>query len=425
MLATQATEARRPRRRARLIAGLWLVALALNVAFCLLKPGGSPDSARYERIGANLAAGHGYSSSPHAPYKPEVLRPPGYPLLLAIAYRLITDGPLMARLIQAFLLSLLVPLGYYIARDAMGGKVGLVTAFLIACYPYYWIYSASLLSDALATFLMAVVAAALVWSVHSRRHVPPLLVGVCIGLLALVKPIAVFLPLWAALCYYLRPSGAPAWPRRTLLCIVGCAMVVLPWTLHNYRATGVLLPIASGKGMQLYAAAISTARGYSVRDYFADVLAQDPRLLRAQLDDDPYVTMSLDDELWWEGLALYAAHPGRLIVHLLVTPVRVWLSVYSWGPQGFHISWPHLVLSAGLLLMGIAGIIMSRRNLRRVVVPLGAIVYFSAVHAPFWPEARQTLPVRLFLLMFVAVVLVRIAEQLAAMGRADEANLPS
>lgn len=391
------------------VGACWLLALGLNVATVLLRPGDSPDTARYQRIAANLLAGHGYSSSPAAPYKPEILRPPVYPVFLAAASLLGTDAGLAARLLQALLLALLVPLGYLIAREALGERVGLVTALLTACYPYYWIYSASLLSEAPAVFLMALAAWLLTWSLRRQQAAAGLPVGLTLGLLSLAKPVALLLPLWAFAVYRVRlPRPGPAW-ARTAWCLAGCALVVLPWTVRNELAVGRLLPVAAGGGLQLYASAASSVHGYSAQKYFDEVLGPGSRVLQAQFSDDPAVTLALDDELGREALALYAAHPWAFALHLPVTMVRVWLSVNTWGAEGAHVSWPHLLLTAGLLVVAIVGMVLRRRELSQAAVPFGAVIAFAVLHAPFCPEARQTLPARLFLLMFVAAALVAVA----------------
>jgi len=64
-----------------------VLGLTLRVVMLTLPPIVTPDSfARYEPLGHNLAAGHGYSTALAPPYAPDATTQPGYPLFLAGAY---------------------------------------------------------------------------------------------------------------------------------------------------------------------------------------------------------------------------------------------------------------------------------------------------------------------------------------------------
>src|SRR5205809_5015037 len=71
---------------------LWcviLVALAVRLPLFLLaapRPARfmvDSDATEYERLGQNLAAGHGFSQADRAPYTPDVRRTPVYPVAIA------------------------------------------------------------------------------------------------------------------------------------------------------------------------------------------------------------------------------------------------------------------------------------------------------------------------------------------------------
>src|SRR5215467_5749266 len=51
----------------------------------------APDSLDYQRLAVNLIEGHGFSRDSSAPYRPDILRTPAYPGLLAALY--LCGGP--------------------------------------------------------------------------------------------------------------------------------------------------------------------------------------------------------------------------------------------------------------------------------------------------------------------------------------------
>jgi len=407
-------------RRTQLALGaIWLLALALNLTCAVLRPGGSPDTERYDRIGWNLARGNGYSASLEPPYEPDVFRAPGYPAFLAAVYRVVGHDLQAVRLFQAFLLSFLVPLTHFVARAAFDRPTALLSACLAALYPYFWVYSAAVLSDGLAALLTAGAMALLVLSLE-RRAGWALIAGIGLGVLSLFKPAMLLFPIVAAAIYAVRDRWSPpvvgvtagvlrgrgVWMERAVACLVGAMLIVCPWTAHNYRVTGRLLPVASGGGLMLYAGAVAGATEYDLNEFHQRVELGDWRILAEQHETDPCRVLALDDQMKADGLRLIAAHPLGYVRHIVTAAFRVWISAWVWRDGRWTLSWPHALLSGGLLVGALAGLIVQRRRWREVLIPLTLVLYISLAHAPFITEARQSLPGRIGLMMFASALVV-------------------
>ena len=399
------------RARAVVLAA-WLVAVLLNGAVAYLRPGSSPDSSRYQQIAFNLAAGHGYSSSLAAPYLPDLFRAPAYPAFLALLIRCAGPNWLLIRLAQAIMLSLLVPLGWFITARCFDRATGVVCAVLAALYPFYWLYAGQLLSDGLASVLTGLAAAALLISLTRRAWPWALLAGAMCGLTCLVKPAMLLFPLAAAGVYLWHSRALATWLPRAALYLLGTMIVVAPWTVRNYVVTGRIVPVTAGKGVMLYQMARYISADLTMREYHEQVQRSDPRILAIAADDDPAVTLRLDRELTAAGLALIRSHRAAYLRTIAATPVLIWLNPYTFADGTLIVSRAHLLLSLAYFIAALGGAIAARRQLVRAAVPLAVIVYLSLVHVPIWSEPRQSLPGRLCLLVFVSWCAVSVLRRL-------------
>lgn len=96
------------------------------------------DSVLYEAVGANLAAGHGYSADFGPPYRPEITRTPFVPAMVAAVYSVTGRNPRAIIWLNALLVSASVSLGYLTMRrlsgdeDAAraGGMIALLCPFI-------------------------------------------------------------------------------------------------------------------------------------------------------------------------------------------------------------------------------------------------------------------------------------------------------
>lgn len=164
---------------------------------------------------------------------------PGYPYFLGALLALFNGSVFAARVVQAMLGTLTC---FFIAQSAKrwwGERAGIAAGALLAVYaPLIWI-DVSMLAEGL---LIALTAAA-IWCVATERH--PLIIGVLVGLAALVRPTALIeLPLFAY-------AGARTWRMRGALALT-CAAVIAPVTIVNARAMHAFVPIQAFGGMNTY-----------------------------------------------------------------------------------------------------------------------------------------------------------------------------
>ena len=223
------------------VALIFVFALALRLAAVALFPVPvEKDAEEYDRIAENILRGDGFSIVQGVPSSK---RAPLYPLFLAAVYLVFGHQYFMVRVVQAIIGALSCVLVYRIGRRVHSAVVGLAGAGLLAVHPSLltvtWLYT-----ETLFTFLLTVTMLVFYRAVMERREYLFALLGVCLGLCALTRPTAFFLPLAVlAVLIVLRTARI-----RSVFVLVAFAMVVSPWTARNYIREGRFVPVSSQGG---------------------------------------------------------------------------------------------------------------------------------------------------------------------------------
>lgn len=171
---------------------------------------------------------------------------PGYPYFVAGIYKMFGSSNYFAvAFIQILLDTLLCLLLFFLGKWLFNKRVGLLAAFFAAFYRPFIFYSVPLLSDSLILFLNIFTIFIIYWALKKRDYKRWVLVGLVMGLAALVKPtILLFLPfLLIGLYFYPKKKFNPllSW----LVVILFIAIIISPVTIRNYKLSGRFAPICS------------------------------------------------------------------------------------------------------------------------------------------------------------------------------------
>lgn len=224
------------------VAGALAVRLAIAALGWSLTPGGpyvrEPDSPGYIRAAEALVQTKSFGPPGH----PEIIRTPGYPLLLTL-------GVWLARLdavttvLQSALGCLTAWLVYRIGLLAFGrADWALAGALVYACEPLSALYCSKLLSETLFTAAIATATLVALRYLSRQSGVDLCVSAIVAAIAAFVRPIAYFLPLAIAGLYvlWLWNSGAP----RKLLLFKSLGFLLLAfgplalWQARNYAVAG-------------------------------------------------------------------------------------------------------------------------------------------------------------------------------------------
>lgn len=234
-----------------------MVALVLRVALVLATPHFHTidDSHSYDRMAVSLAA-HGTLPSSQIPLAggPTAYPPPGYPVALAIAYRIVGVGSEhtrweAGRIEEAVLGTIVVVLIALIAARLFGRAAGLLSGAIAAVYPPLLLVGSSLMSESLfIPLVLGAVLAALVYRDSGRlRWV--VASGVLVALAALTRSngIVLILPV-IFLVWTKRPRWSRSAVRAPLVVLAATIVTILPWTIRNTIEFHAFVPISTETG---------------------------------------------------------------------------------------------------------------------------------------------------------------------------------
>jgi 4-amino-4-deoxy-L-arabinose transferase-like glycosyltransferase len=265
--------------RALALGAILLLGLGLRLDYAW--EGRTPvfDAVAYAQIAANIDRRQGFTVGESAT-QPSSNYSPGLPLLVAAVYRL--SGGVherLARIVLALIAWLAVPLTFLIGRRLSGPVAGLIGAAVVAIYPALLEYGGMLMTEPLATTLLAGSILAVFWAGDGGRLRRWGLPGALLGALALVRPEYLGVAIVLAVVLFARGIGVD-WKRslaQAIVLLAGLVLVIAPWTVRNAVVLGRLVPISTGGGQVLFAGSYLPSGGDPER-VGSEVLERHPGL---------------------------------------------------------------------------------------------------------------------------------------------------
>ncbi len=241
----------------------------------------------YYHFGAErIAQGLGYSEDVmvhgHLVWKPWTHYPVGYSAFLGGLYKLFGSGVLVAPVANAIIGTLTAVLVHRLARYYLSDTRARIAGALCALHPGLIAYSAVVMTEPLAAFLL-IVAGYLAVKLRGKNVALPV-VGIVFGLAALVRPTSLL-----AIPLFLATTPRPFWKALLRTAAVGAIalLTILPWTARNCRVMDGCALISTNGGWNLAIGALTTDGRF--------------RTLRAS-DGCPIVTGQVQQDRCWAKL---------------------------------------------------------------------------------------------------------------------------
>jgi 4-amino-4-deoxy-L-arabinose transferase-like glycosyltransferase len=194
------------------------------------------DTATYLQPAAELLATGRFTAGSQS----ELMRTPGYPLLLTLSLA-VGHVELVTILLQIVLSCLTCWLVYVLARQLFGNeRTALCAAFLFSLEPLSILHSCLLLSDTLFVFLLAAALTGLVRYCQQRRFSALLLAALALAAAIYTRPVGYFLPLGLTLLLFawaLAKKDRRLLQHAAVFCLLAMSLVGL-WQVRNRLATG-------------------------------------------------------------------------------------------------------------------------------------------------------------------------------------------
>ena len=253
---------------------LWLfgLALLLRLGVALLAASRFPpadDGSFYHTVALRIAQGLGYTWAwPDGAVTYAAHYPVGYPGLLGAAYALLGARPLTAMLVNALAGALLVAAVHRIALGVTSLGRARLAALLLALHPTLVLYTAALMTEALAASLLVLLAAgALLLHAEPRSPWWRLALGVGGSGLLLVRPqLLPLLPVLGAVGVWVPGDSSvrrALWARvRGAVSVALLALLVtLPWTLRNCQKMDGCVFVSANGGWNLLIGTMPEGKG--------------------------------------------------------------------------------------------------------------------------------------------------------------------
>jgi len=319
------------------------------------------------------------------PNEPTSWQAPGYPYLLASAWKVFgqtVTAYLFISLIQAiFSASILFPV-YELTRRWFGEKAAVWAAWAACVLPLYTWYASRLHQTVLVMafhpwLLMA-------WLAFYRRPKTKwaLAAGVGTGIAGLFQP--VLLPLFGAISGFiaLRLLLKKEWRRFGAILGAGlCTLLMLtPWTIRNYEVHGRLLLVKNSFGKEFWMGnnPHATGTGYAKggKEEITNVFPPKVWKLRGKISE-----MELMDGLWKEALEYVRTEPWAFVQRTSKKIFWFWTAapakyLRSFGEgEALTFRWLHIGYWTAMVILIAAGLAAGLRWSREYTALVG--LYFA------------------------------------------------
>ena len=369
-----------------------------------------PDG--YDKLADNMLAGNGYRFFPDT--SETLMRTPGYPLFLAGIFYFFPGSLTAVKMVNLVLAILTAWLVVCLTQRFTDSKMALFfssTLFLI--HPGVILAQSRGGVEVLFTFLMAGLALALCKAFDQKKNFDFLIVGILLGMMALVKSTIILLPLFLGAYIFFTQNWNSVlrfWLPKFALMTGIMMIVLLPWIVRNYVLVKQFVPTMTVAGTAashgLYACKHFTFDGNTGRQF--SEAARQLDVLATQLNL-PHRTgffqyfFDVKDELRFNQYLLklvfdeYRASPSLLLQCSLQNMFNFWFAGRTWQASllNIFVQLPYLILS------GFGIYIFIKQGKIRQAVPFFVIgAYFFLSHLPIIALARYSIPLVPFLALF-------------------------
>lgn len=380
---------------------IFLIALALRIGYALpqSETHWDEDEVVYLTIARNFVEGDGLILTEYR----KAAFPPLYPLFLAGLLRTGLSAYPAARVIQSVLgaVSCLLLMG--ITRMAFSTEnktviidAGMIAAGLMAIYPVLVLYCARLMTETIFIFfILASIFSLLRSPLSSHRFGWLGFSGVMMGLGVLCRPTLLPFLILAIVWLFIAPIDNKHIKKSVLSLSLPLILVILPWTVRNYRVLGEVVSVTSSGGSNLYLANNSSSTGGTIG--YRELIKSGIFHLGEYEDEIEYNRYYRE-----KAFSFIKNNPGQFIG--LVFKRLVWFYHLDYHYRGNIIL---VMLFHLLLVLAMIGSWLSRCHWRTTILLGMVILNFTVVHMIFLPEGRYRLPMIPFLLAFAAIPIFR------------------
>jgi 4-amino-4-deoxy-L-arabinose transferase-like glycosyltransferase len=386
-----------------------VIALLSHILFLLFLPGDlkrtpSPDYVKfYEPVAETLASGGGFFLAS----RPAILYPCGIPIMYAATFRA-ADALHIARstglrILEGLLVTLTSVLVSLLALRILSWRVALVASAMWSTYPFHlWLTKQPDPTSAFSLLLLLGVFLFVRWSTDGRRCVQyGCLIGVILGIAALIKPIAIALPvIFAGLAFIcVIPCRSRQRALFSFCMVVAYLLPISPWEVWAREVSGQWIPLCTnGPNVLIDGLTLGTVRG--LKSVWM------PQNVRALTQDavEHYKDLKTTGSIANFLVAKIREEPKAVAQLLLIKAARSW---YGNESHTFE-KWVVLIqlLYLPFVIFGVREMFWSKNARQRnflLIVAAIALYFWAITTFTALPELRYLVPAMGFVMIIAAV----------------------
>lgn len=330
-----------------------------------------PDSNAYHNLAVSILTSGIYANTHWAPI---------YPYFLAFLYSLFGVNIQIIIVIQSIIGSMTCFLLFLIGKNLFNVRIGILSAVLLAFYPFHVFLSGVILTEVIFIFLL------LIWiylavKVGDNIYLIAVISGILSGLLILTRPAALIL--LPVMFFYLMIRQSLDWKKRTIfisIMIALCLFSLLPWTLKNYTEKGIIIISSTAGGVNFWRGNNPLA-GASHKKYLTAKFKEKARLLRIYGGDKALSSNQIKESLYYRAaLNWIKENPGQFVFLYIKKFLNFWRLTPDQVTRVKHFSLIKIASVAAILplyIFSIGGIFLSRQYWRKL-----SIIYLTALSFP-------------------------------------------
>ncbi len=371
------------------------------------------DEVDYHYVAVNLSEGQGYRLENG---ELTARRPPLYPLLLAVLYRVFGASVTLARLFQVLLGTVLIALVFFATRRFFNPGAAWLAAALTAVNPYLVFISAYLLTENLYAILLlagVLVVARPPLPAGSLRRAA--FAGLVLGLATLCRPTAWMAALWVAGFGVILGDGSLKGRfARGMVLVSFVLLMLVPWAVRNHAVFDRWEFFTLHGGITFYQGNNSAVLEYP--QYHGGVAPLE--MLPGWDEIKSMSEAERDVTARAMGRAFLRENKARVPLLAWRKFVRFWRFRSDVGLSGIKSGWwfskdsrlgklasafdAGLLYSVVVIPLFVVGLFANLRNRRRILCLVGLVVVHTFVALVFFGSLRMRIPIEPVIVMFAA-----------------------
>ena len=370
---------------------IFLLALLVRISYLILvpqRPLHFDDTISWDSVAWNLLNGRGFTEIDG---KPTSVRPPIYPIFLAIMYALFGRNYYIVHLTQAVIGAISCVLVFLLAKKFFNERTSFFIGLCCSLWPASIVYTGIIGSEILFTFFL------LLFLILLYNEKQTFLPGVILGITNLIRSTIVAYPIFVVIFLLLSKADFKN-IKRIITIFVISLIVVSSWTIRNYVVFRRFLLINTSAGELFFSGTYIPWDG----------------ICKHGRDENFYKLFNLENpvdnerKMFIYGLKNIKENPFGFLKLSIKKFFRFWfkpvgqeLVSKKYPLLGILIFLPH-----GLLVI-LCWIFLLRYYRKKFFYILVLFIYFTIMHNLLSPIPRYRLPIEPLLIMFATPLVLK------------------